>query len=55
MRRRAVELGRRIRAEDGVARAVEVVERYLATTGRQEGRLLPPVPESAGMAAKARG
>lgn len=29
MRRRAAELGARLRAEDGVAQAVEIVERYL--------------------------
>ena len=31
MRRRAAELGARIRAEDGVARGVEIVERHLGT------------------------
>jgi sterol 3beta-glucosyltransferase len=31
MRRRAAELGERVRAEDGVARAVEIIERYSAT------------------------
>jgi sterol 3beta-glucosyltransferase len=32
MRHRATELGERIRAEDGVTRAVEVIEHYLAVT-----------------------
>jgi UDP:flavonoid glycosyltransferase YjiC (YdhE family) len=33
MRQRAAELGKRIRAEAGVARAVEIIERCLARTG----------------------
>ena len=32
MRQRAADLGARLRAEDGVARAVEIVERYLGLT-----------------------
>jgi hypothetical protein len=33
MRRRAAELGQRIRREDGVARAVDVITRHLARPG----------------------
>jgi sterol 3beta-glucosyltransferase len=33
MRQRAADLGAHLRAEDGVARAVEIVERYLGAVG----------------------
>ncbi len=36
MRRRAAELGQRIRVEDGVGRAVEIIERYLAQKAGKE-------------------
>lgn len=38
MRRRAARLGEQLRAEDGVARAVEVVERQMATLARTPSR-----------------
>ena len=43
MRQRAVWLGERIRAEDGVARAVQVIGEYLGTGGSRAPKV-PPVP-----------